>query len=265
MATVYPTAAGAWSTRTWNDDSTGAAYGAGTPQTGDTVHANNLAITLDTDITVAALSTRAGTTAAAGGSFSTSGARIVNADSYAGSISCLALVAASGSIQNGNSYGSNTTNTRYGTTIASGCIQNGNSTGGNGTNRIGSQVAAGGIQNGDSTGGSGNAAYGSTVQVGGVQYGNATGGSVSGAHGTNIAAGGLAIIETASGATSGAFGVYSSATDRYVALIKNESGSYPKSLTAQAETTDTNVPFVNYNAGGGGAGIARLTRGGLVG
>jgi hypothetical protein len=52
MAIVYPTATGAYSTRTWNNDATGAAYGMA-PQVDDTVLANGLAITLDTDITVA--------------------------------------------------------------------------------------------------------------------------------------------------------------------------------------------------------------------
>jgi len=146
VATVYPTAAGAWSTRTWNDDSTGAAYGMA-PQAGDIVLANNLSITIDQDITVASLKTIAGTTAAAGGAFSTSGNRTVNADSYAGTSSCLSL-GASTSVQNGNSYGSTTTNSTVGTTVGAGATQNGNSTGGNGTGRNGSLVNSGGTQNG---------------------------------------------------------------------------------------------------------------------
>jgi cytoskeletal protein CcmA (bactofilin family) len=67
MAVVYPTAAGDWSTRTWNDDATGAAYSGGTPQVGDTVLTNNLTITMDQNITIATISNRAGTNAAAGG------------------------------------------------------------------------------------------------------------------------------------------------------------------------------------------------------
>jgi hypothetical protein len=98
-----------------------------------------------------------------------------------------------------------------------------------------------------------------------MQYGNATGGTVSNAHGTLINAGGIAIIDTATGNTDGAFGILSAATVRYVALIKTEVGSYAKSLTEQAETTDVNVPFVNYNAGSGGGGlsIGRLISGGV--
>jgi hypothetical protein len=67
MAVVYPTAAGNWSTRTWNDDATGAAYSGGTPQTGDTVLTNNVTITMDQNITIAEISNRAGTNATAGG------------------------------------------------------------------------------------------------------------------------------------------------------------------------------------------------------
>jgi hypothetical protein len=296
MADVYPTAAGAWSTRTWNDDATGAAYG-GPPLAGDNVHANGVAITIDVDITVAELRTTAGTTAVAGGSFMTSGNRVVNADSLAGTTSCLTLATSSLSIQNGNSFGSLTTNSMVGTIVGATCIQNGNATGGNGTNRNGSQVNSGGILNGNSNGGSGGSAMGSTVGAGGIlngnsnggsaatalgtncsgiHNGNATGGSVSGAHGTNLAAqaihngsstggsvsgahgttvnaGGMAFITTATGNTSGAFGVSSTATSRYVAIIQNESGSFAKSLTAQAETTSVNVPFVSFEDSGGPA------------
>lgn len=192
MATVYPTSAGAWSTRTWNDDSTGAAYGPGTPQAGDTVKANNLAITLDTDITVVALSTRVGTTAAAGGSFTTSGGlRTVNADSHAGTTNCLTLTFDSGSIQNGDSYGSDSTDYTYGTRIQRNCVQNGDSFGANETERNGTSNISG-IQNGNSTGGSGSFfgfSYGSVITSGGIQNGNATGGSQPDNYGTDVYAG----------------------------------------------------------------------------
>lgn len=190
MATVYPTAAGAWSTRTWNNDATGAAYGMA-PQVGDTVLANGLAITLNIDITVAALSNRVGTTAVAGGSFTTSGTLTITCNTYGGTANCLVLTASSNSVHVGNSFGSNTTSSAYGTTITATCIQTGNSTGGNGSFRIATNVLTGGIHNGNSTGGSVNSAYGTNVQTGGVQNGNSTGGSVSGAAGTNITAGGV--------------------------------------------------------------------------
>ena len=198
MATVYPTAAGNWSTRTWNNDATGAAYGMA-PQTGDTVLANNVAITLDTDITVVALSTRAGTTAAAGGSFTTSGTRTINADTYAGSSICLTLTNASSSVQNGNSYGSITTNSMQGTSVGSGCTQNGNSFGQNGSSRAGTNILNGGTQNGNSTGGSASAAHGSIVASGGVQIGNATGGTNATAYGSNVSAGGWLVGDSVGG------------------------------------------------------------------
>lgn len=349
MATVYPTAAGEWSTRTWNDDATGAAYGMA-PQAGDTVLANGLAITLDTNITVAALSTRVGTTAVAGGSFTTSGTRTITCDTYGGTTSCLILQDSSNSVHVGNSFGSNTTASMCGTTINATCTQNGNSTGGNGTSRHATLIQSGGTQNGNATGGSGlnalgsnvagggilngntfggtatsaagatiaagavqvgnstgsptSGANGTNVNAGGLQKGNSTGGGVSGAYGTGIIAGGvqigdctggsasgaygtnlvsgifngnaiggsvsgahgvfvtsaaMAFVSTATGNTAGAFGVYSGDSARYVAIIKAEAGSYPKSLTASAETSNTNVPFTSFS----GIPIARGMHGGM--
>lgn len=119
MATVYPTSAGAWSTRTWNNDATGSAYGMA-PQAGDTVLANGLAITIDAAITVAAISTRVGTTASAGGSFSVNSSGVaqivVTANCYAGTTTC--LVASNGSKVVGNSFGSNTTASVSAVTLA---------------------------------------------------------------------------------------------------------------------------------------------------
>lgn len=284
MATVYPTATGVWSTRTWNNDATGAAYGMA-PQAGDTVLANGRTITIDQNITVAALSTRVGTTAAAGGGFTVSGTRTINADSYGGTTTCLTLSASTSAVQNGNSYGSNTSNSMYGTNINPGCVQNGNSTGGNGTGRTGTLLNGGGIQNGNSTGGSAAYAYGTQANggiqngnstggsasdaygtylaaSGAIQYGNCTGGGVSGAHGTLIGGGCSAILDTATGATAGAYGIYSYETIRHYVLIKTESGSYAKSLNGSAETVDTNIPMVNYNTGGGGGVRLVNTRGG---
>jgi len=105
------------------------------------------------------------------------------------------------------------------------------------------------VQIGNSLGGS--AGAGSVVGSGGIQYGTATGGSSSGAHGTILTASGMAFIATASGSVANAFGVQSSATSRYVAIIQNESGTYQKSLSAAAETTSTNVPFVSFEGSGG--------------
>jgi hypothetical protein len=265
MADVYPTAAGAWSTRTWNDDATGAAYG-GPPLAGDNVHANGVAITIDVDITVAELRTTAGTTAVAGGSFTTSGTgRVVNSDSLAGTTTCLSLVAG---IQNGDSYGSASTTAARGTSANGGGIQNGNSYGGSANAAHGTIMQQGSIQNGNSFAGSnashgtnlsngafhiGNAnggavsgAHGTSLATGSIFNGNATGGTTSGSHGVAVAAGSYVFVTTATGNTSGAFGVNSTATTRYVAIIQNESGITPKSLTAQAETTSTNVPFVQF-------------------
>jgi hypothetical protein len=110
MATVYPTAAGTWSTQTWNDDATGAAYGMA-PQAGDTVLANGVAVTIDIDITVAEIATRAGTTASAGGSFAVSGTRTINANIAAGTTDCLTVSTSSSVITLvGNVTGGTSTN-----------------------------------------------------------------------------------------------------------------------------------------------------------
>jgi hypothetical protein len=279
MPDRWAVAAGNWSnTATWN--------GGTLPGSGDDVFADGRAVTIDQDITVLSIRTTQRSGGTAGGSFSTSGTRTVNANSYAGTTNCLTLSSGSGSRQNGNCYGSNTTNSRVGTTVSDSCVLNGDSYAGNGVSRNGASVEPGGtqngnsyggssacvgtvlsgIQNGSSFGGTASNAFGTQILNSGIQYGDATGGTGGiNRHGTSIQAGGIAIIGTATGTTSGSFGVQSASTIRYVALIKNESGSFAKSLTAQAETTDVNVPFVNYNAGGGGgSSLPVIGPGGLV-
>lgn len=261
MATVYPTAAGAWSTRTWNNDATGAAYGMA-PQAGDTVLANGLAITIDVDITVESLRSVAGTNAVAGGSFTTSGTRTINADTHQGSASASTLTLSDGSIQNGDSYG-NVSTTRAATTVNSGCAQYGNASGGTG---LGTTVNAGGWLIGNATGGSDFNCFGASVL--GMHIGNATGGTGDGAHGVRLFAGGffygnasgstthdcsgvqinansIAIVETATGNATNRFGVLSTLTTLHVVVIKNESGTHPKSLGSGADTTYDLIPFAD--------------------
>ena len=166
MAERYAVSAGSW---------VAARFDGGTlPGVGDTVHANGFAVTIDTSITVAALSTRPGTTAVAGGSFTTSGTVTVNADSYAGTTSCLTLTASSNSVQNGNSYGSNTTDARRGTILGLLTTQNGDATGGNGYFRGGTNNISG-THHGNSYGGTAPAAYGSVLSSAAVQNGNSFG------------------------------------------------------------------------------------------
>jgi hypothetical protein len=189
MATIYPTTAGAYSTRTWNDDATGAAYGPGSPQPGDIVLANGLAITLDVDPDVASFKTTAGTNAVAGGSFTTSGQRAINADSYGWTTACLILTAGSGSVQNGNSYGGDSTGA-FGTRINSTCVQNGNATGGSFSGIYGSEVNDGGELNGNAYGGTDILTSGAIVRRGGVHVGDSFGSdSVSVANGTLLSGG----------------------------------------------------------------------------
>lgn len=221
MPDRWAVANGNWNnTATWN--------GGTLPGSGDDVFADGFSVTINQDVTVLSLRTTQRSGGTAGGSFNVSGQRIINADTYAGTTNCLSL-STNGCVQNGDSYGSQTTNSRSGTILGGTSIQNGDAFGGNGTSSVGTSVNAG------------------------LFYGNATGGSASGGHGVTVAAGGVAIVGIATGSTSGAFGVQSTSTLRHVVLIKTEAGSFPKSLGAGAETTDANVPFVNYNAGGGSA------------
>jgi hypothetical protein len=206
MAGVYPTSAGTWSTRTWNDDSTGAAYGPGSPQPGDTVYSNNFSITIDVDITVVALSTRPGTTAAAGGGFSAGTGRTINADTYAGTTTCLILSGTA--VQNGDSYGSNSTNSRYGTILQAGSAQVGNAYGGNGSSRHGTNIPGVASLTGDSFGGSAFGAHGVNISNGGYQIGDSTGGSASSANGTNLSTQSYQIGNSYGGSAAGASGSY---------------------------------------------------------
>ncbi len=257
MPDRWAVAAGNWSnTATWN--------GGTLPGAGDDVFADNRAVTIDQDIAVLSIRTTQRSGGTAGGSFTTSGRVTVTADSYAGTTNCLILAANSGSVQNGNSYGSSTANTRIGTVVNAGCVQNGNSFGGNGNLRIGTDVLAGGIQNGNSLGGTAGTAFGTRLNGAGIHYGNATGGSGGTSHGTSILVGGIAIINTATGTTSGSFGVHSTDTNRYVALIKTEVGSFAKSLSASAETTSANVPFVSFEGSGSSSSLPLIGPGGLV-
>ena len=187
MAERWAVATGNWSSAaTWN--------GGTLPDASDDVHANGFTITIDQDVTVLSLRTTAGTTPVAGGGFTTSGSRTVNADSVAGTTTCLTVNA--GGVQNGNSTGGSASGA-HGSYIQIGGIQNGNSTGGSASGAYGSYIQIVGIQNGNSTGGSASGAYGSSVQNGGIQNGNSTGGSASGAHGSYIQLGGTFICHGA--------------------------------------------------------------------
>lgn len=84
MANVYAVSAGNWSVAArWN---TGAL-----PTAADDVYANGFAVTIDQDITVVSLQTRSNTGIAAGGSFTASSTRTINASIYAGTTTCLTL------------------------------------------------------------------------------------------------------------------------------------------------------------------------------
>lgn len=222
MATVYPTATGVWSTRTWNDDSTGSAYGSGTPQVGDIVLANGTTVTVDVSIHVASLRTSAGTHAAAGGGFTSSANGLtstVDNDITAGTTSCLTCSQAganshtiTGSALTIN--GSTTTiNSRGVTQSSTGTLTiTGNAIGGGQSSAIAINISAASTLNmtGNVTGGTANTAYGISIGTTGIinLTGTATGGSVTGnTSGVNIAAGTGSISAAIGGSSSGGHGI----------------------------------------------------------
>jgi len=107
MAERYAVATGLWTAATFDEGTL--------PGVNDTVHANGYTVTIDQDITVAALSTRVGVTAVAGGGFTVSSAgRTIRANLYSGTTNCLSCSASSGTFTlHGWSYGSNTTASIY--------------------------------------------------------------------------------------------------------------------------------------------------------
>jgi hypothetical protein len=178
-----------------------------------------------------------GSAAGAHGTYCYNGG-IHNGDSYGGSVSgAIGNYCDQGGIQNGDSHGSTTTTGAHGTYCYNGGIQNGDSYG---NTSYGTYSWQGGCHNGDSFGGGTNGGYGTYCYQGGWQNGSATGGSVSGAHGTYLTGGGKIFCPLATGTVSGAFGVTSVADRGVIAYILAESGSYAKSLGANADTTLNN-------------------------
>ena len=183
MAERWAIIAGNWSaTATWN--------GGTLPAAGDDVYANNFTVTIDQNVSVKSLNTKAGTTAIAGGQFNVpAGAvRTVNADVFGGTTLCLNGLQSNLTFT-GNSTGGSAANA-YGVQLSGpGSTQTGNSLGGSFANANGSQVLSGAVHNGNSVGGSTNGAFGTNLSGGAFQNGTATGGSALGATGTNCANG----------------------------------------------------------------------------
>lgn len=219
MAERWFVAAGNWVAANFN--------GGTLPATDDDVYANGFAVTIDISITVKSLRTTAGTTAVAGGSFTTSGAVTVNADSYAGTTTCLNLAINSGSVQNGNSYGSDTTSNRFATLSNLTTVQNGNAYGGSAAAGIATGLSRGTF-NGDGYGGSGSSnavgvfsntggnfngnSYGGTgspgalIDYGCIQYGNAFGSTTDAFPGSRVMRGGILSGSATGGDVTGAHG-----------------------------------------------------------
>jgi hypothetical protein len=176
MAVVYPTAAGDWSTRTWNDDATGAAYSGGTPQIGDTVLTNGVTITMDQNITIAEISNRAGTNATAGGTLGcpngadglTLNSNVIgNASGGAVTVSMSVgnSLTVNGDITGATGAGAQNSGNGIRVTSTGNLVLNGNVVGGSVTLTAGVSFTSSGTGtiNGNCQGGSGSAAYGLVV------------------------------------------------------------------------------------------------------
>jgi len=107
MAERYAVTTGVWEAATFN--------GGTLPGVNDTVHANGYTVTIDQDVTVAALTTRIGAVAGDGGLFSLSSGVTLTADLFCGTSTCVAFGGGSGVLATivGNLYGSNTTGSVY--------------------------------------------------------------------------------------------------------------------------------------------------------
>jgi len=218
---VYPTEAGDWSTRTWNDDGTGDTYYFITPQTGDTVLTNNLTITMDQNITIGTLSTRAGVNSIAGGTLNCpNGANGLtlnseirgNVNNGQATAACTVSMESPNTLTiNGNSFGSIDTGNnsfRYGILINSTGIVtiNGNISANSTNNRVGLYVSGGAAVtiNGNITGAS-NSNSGAIIDNSNASIiinGNATGGAGSPARGIQILAGTVTVNGNAVGGTN---------------------------------------------------------------
>jgi len=212
MAERYAVANGNWSdTATWD--------GGTLPTAADDVHSNNYAVTIDQDITVVSLKAIAGSTAVAGGYFTTSGSRTITVtDAVYG------YTASGGSLRiNSGSHLYGDAKESAATTRASVQINDGGQMTGDAFDSDAVYVVAGGIFTGNAsmatasrnsysvriyTGGKmiGNATGGvrgvGAVQNYGIMIGNTTGGSVANAYGALVQYGGLHIGDSLGGTTS---------------------------------------------------------------
>jgi len=149
MAERYAVASGNWSAlATWDG-------GVSLPGALDDVYPNGYTVTVDQDVTVTELNNGVGSTAVAGGKFTTSGSVEITATVQGGNSSsagtfCLELN--DGGTLTGNSYGN--WGNRRGTGVYSGGVMNGNGYGSTATgSATGVYVLAGGVMNGNGYGG----------------------------------------------------------------------------------------------------------------
>lgn len=180
MPDRWAVATGNWSnTATWN--------GGTLPGTGDDVFADGFTVTIDQNITVLSIRTTQRTGGTAGGQFSISGTRTVNANVTSGTTDCLVVTATSSNVTiNGNVTGGTSANAEGFVVTQASCVFSvtGSVTGGSAASCNGIIVNASGITGtvtGTVSGGTNATARGISLTVGTLTInGNVTAGTANG-------------------------------------------------------------------------------------
>lgn len=178
-----------------------------------------------------------------GNSYAGTGTSAHGLQFHASSINC---------IQIGDSYASSSQVVAHGTYLAgSGNLKVGNSYGANfnqtSGRTVGTDILGTNALIGNSYGGTGAYGSGSRLYAGGIIHGDCIGGSANEAHGvTNFSGGGYVFCNLAEGNTVNAYGAKITIG---TLIIKEESGTYAKSYTANnVRTDDTYLTFLSYNS-----------------
>lgn len=263
MAIVYAVSAGVWSAPArWN---TGAL-----PAPGDDVRSNNFVVTIDQDINVASLSNAAGGSAVAGGSFSITTNRTIQANVVAGATTCVSITGGAVVSWTGNVTGGSGTST-HGIAVTSSTLNfTGNATGGSGgTTASGIAVSTASTLNmtGDALGGLGGQTSAgvyivtntSVATITGNVYGSANAVGVYQIATSNFTLNG----NSTGGSASSIYGIYVNGTGANCTVNGNVIGGTGSASDGVRNLLAGTVTITGYAQGGVGAG-ARNEVGGTI-
>lgn len=230
MPDKWPLANGNWSNAAnWNDGTL--------PQPGDDVYADGKTVTINQDVNVASIRNTQRSGGTAGGTFSTSGVRIITANL----------------INLGNDLLTTTSNTTINGNISGGSYGGGSA----GCVRINSASLI--IINGNVTGGNGSGGHGIFTDQNDnlIINGNVTGGSGSGAMGIKFAFGnsGITVVGNVTGGTSQAIGLGSGSTNRQINVTGNILGGSQPAIFIDNTGSATSITITGNVTGGNNAAI----------